>query len=64
MLLANGGDPNLKDENGNNPLHMAAERGHKATMKLLLDAGANPDEEDAEGKAPLYIAAEQGTIHM
>ena len=36
------------------------QEGHKATVKLLLDAGANPDEEDPEGKAPLHIAAEIG----
>ena len=31
------------DQDGNKPLHLAAQGGHTETVKLLLDRGANID---------------------
>ena len=50
----------LFDRKSSMALFEAAEGGHEATAKLLLDAGANPDEEDDYGYTPLYWAAEGG----
>ena len=46
-------------QNGNDttPLHCAAQHGHRAVYKLLLDFGANPDIEDAKGQSAKYLAA-------
>ena len=45
---------------GYTPLHLAVEEGHKATVKLLLDAGAILDEEDDNGFTPLIRSANDG----
>ena len=42
-LLANGADPNTKDENGYTPLHWAAERGNVAVIEALV-ASTSPEE--------------------
>jgi cytohesin len=48
--LADGADPNARDEEGRSPLHLAAERGHLEAIDALVDAGA--DLEAAETAAP------------
>ena len=39
--LAAGMDVNAKDDNGWNPLHLAAENGHKEIAELLIAKGGN-----------------------
>lgn len=59
-LLANGADPNLADEAGNSPLHMAALTRDAGVAQSLLDAGARVDAINRDGMTPLALAAEAG----
>ncbi len=74
MLLNKGVDPNtletekltvsmtntLQTMGRNTPLIAAAQAGHKATAKVLLDAGADPNHQGFLNKTPLLWAAERG----
>ncbi|XP_026785883.3 transient receptor potential cation channel, subfamily N, member 1 [Pangasianodon hypophthalmus] len=51
---------NKQDKTGRSPLMLAAERGHMAVVKLLLQSNARVDVFDEEGKSALHLAAEQG----
>ncbi len=42
MLLKSGADTNLAMSNGMTPLHIAAESGNIAVLRLLLSNGADP----------------------
>ncbi|KAI9856821.1 MAG: hypothetical protein M1813_008758 [Trichoglossum hirsutum] len=42
------------------PLSHAAENGHKATVRLLLENGAEPEFKDQHGVTPLLCAAAKG----
>lgn len=44
---------NVKDEQGNTPLHLAATFNHPNIFKLLVRHGASPDVTDASGETPL-----------
>jgi hypothetical protein len=61
-LLQSECNPDLKDDNGKTPLSCAAERGHEAVVRLLLDTGkADIDSKDKDyGRTPLSWAAEGG----
>ena len=48
------------DDKGNTPLHYAAEAGHEAIVKQLLEAGAEADAMDGYGETPLFRAARRG----
>jgi ankyrin repeat protein len=60
MLLANGADMDLTDEDGSTPLHYAAapsEIGVADVIKALLQHGAAIDAADKNGLTPLHITA-------
>jgi hypothetical protein len=60
-LLENGHDLNSKDSYGRTPLSYAAENGHEAVVKLLLEKGAELETKDKDyGQTPLSWAAENG----
>ena len=46
------------------PLHMAAQRGHKDVVQLLLNAGAECDKTDCWGDTPLHEAAMYNHQHV
>ena len=60
FLVQHGADPNAPDVNGDTPLHLAAEAGSLATVRMFLDAGGNPLAENAKGQTPLDLAVAEG----
>ena len=41
----------MRAQDGQTPLHKAADRGHADVVRLLLEAGANKDAVDKVGRA-------------
>ena len=64
-LLDFGAPPNIRNEKGEMPLHVAAFKGHVAAAKALLDGEAEVDAKTTDavsggGLTPLHLAAAQG----
>ncbi len=49
---------NARDQNGQTPLHWAANKGHIRIVKMLVDGGAKTDVKDNTGWTPLEYAEE------
>ncbi|OAQ99952.1 hypothetical protein LLEC1_04023 [Akanthomyces lecanii] len=60
LLLENGANVEVKDEDGRTALSYIAEQGHEAIVKILLEKGANVEAKDRNGQTPLSWAAEKG----
>lgn len=60
LLLAEGADPNARQEGGFVPLHAAAQHGDLPLVQILLDRGGIADVEDDEGRTPADLAEEKG----
>jgi ankyrin repeat protein len=64
LLLEYGADPNIANDNGNTPLHMAALSKYPNEggwcVEALLKAKADPNRKNNEGKTPLDLARENG----
>jgi len=58
-LLNKGVDPNVKDEDGNTPLHLAIMSDHLQIAKLLIEKGADVNAKNKREKTPLHIAVER-----
>ena len=56
-LLARGADVNAPDDDGDTPLHGAAQTGNVEIIRQLLDKGANPNAKNEQGGTPLMWAA-------
>src|SRR5439155_13899405 len=54
LLLENGGDPNLKNEDGDTPLHLSRS---KEISELLLAKKADVKARNKSGRTPLHHAA-------
>jgi len=60
-LLKRGAVPDIRDKNGETPLHMAMKVDFfDGTVELMLENSTDPDMTDDEGKTPLHIAASRG----
>ena len=60
LLLAKGGDPNLKCAQGNSPLRKALGYRNEDAVAILLDAGARVDDVTEDGGTLLIDAARYG----
>ena len=56
FLIDAGASPNVKDANGNSPLHLAAIRGKSDVIRLLAKAGANFNTRNEEGQTPIFLS--------
>lgn len=56
-LLQNGVDVDVRDQNGNSALHIAASKGYKKIAEMLLLYGATIDAPNFELATPLHYAA-------
>ena len=56
-LIKRGADVNLADDDGDTPLHGAAQTGNVEVMQLLLEKSANPNARNSVGGTPLMWAA-------
>lgn len=65
-LLSRGEPVDINEEDylHRKPLHYAADRGHAATVQILLAAGADVDHQDYCGTAPLHWAASRGHVSI
>lgn len=54
--LDTGGSPNARDSDGYTALHGAAENGHLACVRLLLERGAHARATTRDGLTPLDLA--------
>ena len=50
----------VEDKYGKTALHVAAEKGHAAVARLLVEKGANVGAKDKDGRTALHQAAEWG----
>jgi hypothetical protein len=64
LCLDSGADPNIKDENGDTLLHLAAYNKNEELTKLLLEKGANPNIKDKDGNTPLHDAVIQEKLEF
>ena len=58
ILLNNRGNANVKDAEGNTPLHLATKNEYTEIVNKLLKHGANPNIKNNAGKTPLHLATE------
>jgi hypothetical protein len=63
-LLEEGTDPNIRDGDGNTPLHFAASKGCVEVARLLLEHGADLNAKNEGGWTPLHEAAFNGRVDV
>lgn len=62
LLIKFGADIELKHKDIYPPLFMAASRGHKQTLRTLLDLGSDPNYHSPTCATAVYVASEKGYI--
>ncbi|XP_077992158.1 transient receptor potential cation channel subfamily V member 6-like [Glandiceps talaboti] len=64
VLREKGGDPNMKDNNGNTVLHMTVIHNKKNMYDLAFSMGATPNIRNRQGLTPLNLAAKLARKEM
>ncbi|XP_069673228.1 ankyrin repeat domain-containing protein 1-like [Periplaneta americana] len=64
LLSTEGTGVDPRDNFGDTPLHWAAERGHSATCRLLLNRGADVNAVTHYRNTPLHLAAQGGHLDV
>jgi ankyrin repeat protein len=62
MMEELGADVSQKMNDGATPLYLAAEKGHLAVVRLLMNFGADVNQGMHDGATPLYAAAQMGKL--
>jgi hypothetical protein len=62
LLLQNGAEVNVKNNNGYTPLHWAAEEDNIDVLHLLVENGADLEAQDNDGYRALHYAAWHGNL--
>jgi len=60
MLLAEGANPNIRNDYGATPMSVASEHGIHSIMQALLDAGGDAESPNSEGQTLLMAVARTG----
>jgi ankyrin repeat protein len=63
-LLAEGADPEARDEDDRTPLLAAVAAANAALVAVLLEAGADPNARDADGWTPLHLASQRRDLRI
>ena len=64
MLLKHSASLGIQREDGLQPIHDAARRGHETVASLLLDGGSEVDARSAIQRTPLHHACWNGHVHI
>lgn len=62
LLIENGAEINIKDNDGNTPLHYAAKRGFMGIIRLLVENGADINAKNNDGQTPNDISFFKGNV--
>ena len=58
FLVRQGASLDSPDAQGNTPLHLAIQKGHRVVAKYLMQKGADINIADQSGRTPLALAIE------
>jgi ankyrin repeat protein len=64
FVLANGADPNAKDNEGTTPLMIASRNGLLEVVELLLESGADLEARDNSGSSAWLMAGLAGHLEI
>jgi len=64
LLLERGRDPDVRDNDGHTPLHVASREGNLRVAQQLLKFDVDVNSHDIQGRTPFQIAVEVGHVKV